>query len=656
MWELLFIAAAILLVTPPLRPVLAWTLGALFGPLIGLTRVRYRPSPAAVPTDEATLPPDARAALTSADADLLPAGFTPVGVWTIERGDGLTTSQLRILARPVSGTTCAVTRHILMGVARKRVLEFTTYAQHGTVRTLGEALSLPPLQGERIIDLPTLTRPGWLLTAHEALVREADLGPPHALPSDVPAWTAQIDETRERILETERRRGRVTRPNRRGVRRLTLVGCLVSTAAALWPWKGRARARALARERETLARLGLTDLLEEARRSPDADAAEKAAAAPAGAVTLADDRATPRRIARGPAARQDERWADARFRAAVEQSEAARMAQYRRNGLVFGIGMIALMVVGVLMRVPPAALIIGAFLITMGVNVFLNFGRAGAGERAAADALLRRGLCASCLYGLGGLTPEPDGCLVCPECGGAWRAERVREVIAFDPDARALAGAELTGAASRAAAALSTGTLRQRSPFRDARRQKCLLVPPRLEHETALAADPALRDRLCAAAKDIARSGRLLRWGTAGFLALVGVVLPLGVILLSTVRKGVMPGLAILPLLIPVASFGLLAWGVLRGNFGYRRKRIVRAMLARALCPACAEDLTGRPIAADGLVECTCGTAWSALAPAHVPAPFPAPPTHPPTAPGGVSGAPARPPTLPLNRVDTTST
>lgn len=35
---------------------------------------------------------------------------------------------------------------------------------------------------------------------------------------------------------------------------------------------------------------------------------------------------------------------------------------------------------------------------------------------------LDAGICASCGYGLRDIPPEPDGCRVCPECGGAWRA------------------------------------------------------------------------------------------------------------------------------------------------------------------------------------------------------------------------------------------
>ena len=31
-------------------------------------------------------------------------------------------------------------------------------------------------------------------------------------------------------------------------------------------------------------------------------------------------------------------------------------------------------------------------------------------------------MCFSCGYDLQGLMNEPDGCLVCPECGAAWNA------------------------------------------------------------------------------------------------------------------------------------------------------------------------------------------------------------------------------------------
>jgi hypothetical protein len=35
--------------------------------------------------------------------------------------------------------------------------------------------------------------------------------------------------------------------------------------------------------------------------------------------------------------------------------------------------------------------------------------------------VLDLGRCPACLYQLAGQVAEPDGCVVCPECGGAWR-------------------------------------------------------------------------------------------------------------------------------------------------------------------------------------------------------------------------------------------
>ena len=38
------------------------------------------------------------------------------------------------------------------------------------------------------------------------------------------------------------------------------------------------------------------------------------------------------------------------------------------------------------------------------------------------DSLLASGFCPACAYQIAGVPPEPDGCMVCPECGAAWQA------------------------------------------------------------------------------------------------------------------------------------------------------------------------------------------------------------------------------------------
>lgn len=46
-------------------------------------------------------------------------------------------------------------------------------------------------------------------------------------------------------------------------------------------------------------------------------------------------------------------------------------------------------------------------------------------KEASRDRMLKAGLCASCGYVLQGISPEQDGCIVCPECGAAWRFVKV---------------------------------------------------------------------------------------------------------------------------------------------------------------------------------------------------------------------------------------
>ena len=40
---------------------------------------------------------------------------------------------------------------------------------------------------------------------------------------------------------------------------------------------------------------------------------------------------------------------------------------------------------------------------------------------------LDHGTCPSCAYLLDDLTPQDDGCVVCPECNAAWRQSRIRQ-------------------------------------------------------------------------------------------------------------------------------------------------------------------------------------------------------------------------------------
>lgn len=56
--------------------------------------------------------------------------------------------------------------------------------------------------------------------------------------------------------------------------------------------------------------------------------------------------------------------------------------------------------------------------------VFLNHVRVWKFPQIA-EIFLANGLCAACGYNLQDLVADTDGCIVCPECHGAWKSTRV---------------------------------------------------------------------------------------------------------------------------------------------------------------------------------------------------------------------------------------
>lgn len=65
--------------------------------------------------------------------------------------------------------------------------------------------------------------------------------------------------------------------------------------------------------------------------------------------------------------------------------------------------------------------VLGAVLLFASLQAFAQWCMGLGRAEEARDALLAARLCASCTYRLDATPPETDGCLVCPECGAAWR-------------------------------------------------------------------------------------------------------------------------------------------------------------------------------------------------------------------------------------------
>lgn len=76
--------------------------------------------------------------------------------------------------------------------------------------------------------------------------------------------------------------------------------------------------------------------------------------------------------------------------------------------------------------------------------------------RRARSAMLRHRRCPGCLQSLQGLGTDADGCTCCPECGAAWRLDRVPALDAPAPGSphrrSRLAGSLVAGGALLAAA------------------------------------------------------------------------------------------------------------------------------------------------------------------------------------------------------------
>jgi hypothetical protein len=106
--------------------------------------------------------------------------------------------------------------------------------------------------------------------------------------------------------------------------------------------------------------------------------------------------------------------------------DLVRVRQTRRSNLLFRLCIGVPLGIGVLWWATPfrgEALALGVA-IWAGI-ILLEYGlfRTSVGNpaRQMTGAILKQGLCPACAYAIRGGTPESDGCVVCPECGAAWR-------------------------------------------------------------------------------------------------------------------------------------------------------------------------------------------------------------------------------------------
>lgn len=590
-----------LMAVPATRPIIFWPILMVLAPIAMWRASRVPKDPPFKPraSSDPALWVRAVPALDELGRELLDDGFTSLGEWLHERETRIRTRMFARVLRSPDGVSEVGLMHVECGVVAQQAIVIETRGAQRRLRTVHQQQSefIPAPDADSIV-LPSFRRARLLWQVHQARlhVAEASLGVISSVPGPEIDWSARIGQQAEREIEHGIAAG-IMRRDRSGATRMSVLAAIRMGWRELWPWRGRAAARLRANEERLLDTLGLSHLLPQARAEVD----RLAAATPAlehSVNRLTDDRGQQRVAAGSAAAAAHEHRDDPRFRAVVREAAAARRATFSRSGawpLLLGL---ALAFVLPRLGVPLWASPLISVFIVMTVLGILNQRLVEPAERAAAAALLRRGLCASCLYSLADLEPAHDGCLVCPECGAAWARTRVIESLGFK-STPPVGGAASVGHAAAALNTLTGGAAGGRHGA-DHRGHGCTLVSPALR-EIMIIASPEKQPRLRAARRRMRASGLIARLAIAAVLALAFIGLPL----LSLFTRGTS--------LVAAIGLGLgvfMCTAVLRGGLFTRPSRIVRAMLGQSLCPSCAEDLAARPLEPDGCAVCSCGAAW----------------------------------------------
>ncbi len=607
MWlTIAIVAPVVLFLLPWTRPVVVWL---IFVPIaLWIVRFRWRIragyAPETIAGDDPRITEACRAAMDHLSGGVRSLGFEDCGLFALDRGPGQPTTILRVLVNEPARATASVGCVIQGGSIVAPSVGFGTRAVSGarTITTMEDTPSPVPTPGVVTMRLPSLRAPADLWTAHRALCGR---GPGvEAEPPATEAERVRAEVAREVAGELDRLCAAGLMKRRRdGSLRVTWRGAVEFGSVGIWPRRQRIAARVRAEEERLMGEVGLTAMLERARAGAPAERSPERAV-----IRLNDDRGRARVIAKAVTGRGDERFGDPRFRALLQQSASARRAVLSSNGKLASVILVTAMVVMVVAGVPPVLAVVVPMVAVLVVFMFVNSGRVTIAEKAAADVLLRRGLCASCLYPLGGLERAADGCLTCPECGAAWKRERIREFDRFASGSEsdgAMAG-RLTGAALTHFA----GGYERGMHGKDHLGAPCVLVSPALRNHVG-AATEATRARLIAARAQMRRSGRVMRIVAALVIGLISLGLPL-LLLGPRLFRASIGGATGLFLLLNLWIGATLVLWVFRGNLGCRALDVIRAMLDQRLCPSCGESLEGREPGEDGITRCVCGCGWRA--------------------------------------------
>jgi hypothetical protein len=235
----------------------------------------------------------------------------------------------------------------------------------------------------------------------------------------------------------------------------------------------------------------------------------------------------------------------------------------------------------------------------------VGFTRRLVGGRAAQRAakriiplVLKEGLCPSCTYNLHDLPTQPDGCVMCPECGTAWKRTRIERTGPIPERFDKATGAGPSILRSSVGSVLSA---------RDGRGVRQPLMP-RTESPSEVARDSAHLAALREIQARYPSDTSFVRIIGALVLAFIATSWLTPLFDATSIHRYGLGWFIIRA--VPSAVFYAGALLLLLSGVGKQQRRLITLMVQKSLCPTCGDQLPTAP-AQDGCLECpTCGAAW----------------------------------------------
>lgn len=269
-----------------------------------------------------------------------------------------------------------------------------------------------------------------------------------------------------------------------------------------------------------------------------------------------------------------------------------------------------------------------------GILVARVYTRRTMGHSLAATAVAQ-GFCGQCCYSLEGKPPEHDGCVVCPECGAAWRATRLT-TVAWADDARKPTEpmpAHTSGERRRITLLKLIGLIpRYSNRLGPDHRDRIVPIPDsRFWVVPRTIRDSVATDILAAARREARSHGLIAR--------LLVMLLPLGIAALASTgiyasltdrrQSTSMQTLGIFAAFVFVVMI-VLAIAILVGHTRIRPKHVAAALTDRNLCGSCLRNLVDTTPQSDGITTCPrCGAGWMLTPQSPTPADAPSPQPQP---------------------------